>query len=174
MSMITGYSNLTLETRGCAPGSSGFVAKFKFTTDISSLFPYINSVAKEPSYFDKPHYIKIVFNEFKCALYPDNGVLSLVANQDQAIAAIEKLIDFLNDIHSKKDLIQPNHKKFNYVPALNIYKLLPKTNCKACGFPTCMSFAAALGKGETALEKCPGLCNVNDENVIKLRSMLFE
>jgi len=38
---------------------------------------------------------------------------------------------------------------------LDIYKLLPKTNCKKCGFPTCLAFAMALAAKKTSLEKCP-------------------
>lgn len=172
--MKTAYSDLVLESRGCAPGSLDFLAKFKFNTDISPLFPFINAVAEKPTYFDNPHYITFRFNGYRCALYPENGVLSIVENQDHAIAAIEKLMEFLNDIHSRKDSIRPDQKKFKNVPALNIYKLLPKTNCKECGFPTCMSFAGALGKSEIAFEKCPGLCKDVGENVVKLRSMLSE
>jgi acetyl-CoA decarbonylase/synthase complex subunit gamma len=41
------------------------------------------------------------------------------------------------------------------VTGLQIYKLLPKTNCKKCGFPTCLAFAMALAQKKTALEKCP-------------------
>ena len=29
---------------------------------------------------------------------------------------------------------------------LDIFRLLPKTNCKKCGFPTCLAFAMALAK----------------------------
>lgn len=171
--MIKGYSNLNLGSRDCEPGSLGFRAEFKFNADISPLFPYINAVAKKPLYFDKPHYIKFVFNEFNCALYPDSGVLALVENKAHAIAAVEKLIEFLNDIYSKKDSIEPNYKKFKHIPALSIYKLLTKSNCKACGFPTCMSFATALSKGEVSLDKCPDLSIPEDEKVIKLRAMLL-
>lgn len=38
---------------------------------------------------------------------------------------------------------------------LDIYKLLPRTNCKACGFATCLAFAMALAQKRTALDKCP-------------------
>lgn len=41
---------------------------------------------------------------------------------------------------------------------LDIYKLLPKTNCKACGFPTCLAFAMQLAKKAVTLEKCPYIC----------------
>ncbi len=38
---------------------------------------------------------------------------------------------------------------------IQIFKLLPKTNCKECGFPTCLAFAMSLAQGKTELEKCP-------------------
>ena len=38
---------------------------------------------------------------------------------------------------------------------LDIYKLLPKTNCRECGFPTCLAFALSLAKKAVSLEKCP-------------------
>lgn len=43
---------------------------------------------------------------------------------------------------------------------LEIYKLLPKTNCKECGFPTCLAFAMKLAQKGTELDKCP---HVSDE-----------
>jgi acetyl-CoA decarbonylase/synthase complex subunit gamma len=38
---------------------------------------------------------------------------------------------------------------------LEIYKLLPKTNCKKCGFPTCLAFAMQLAQKKVELSKCP-------------------
>ncbi|MCL5037074.1 MAG: acetyl-CoA decarbonylase/synthase complex subunit gamma [Chloroflexi bacterium] len=38
---------------------------------------------------------------------------------------------------------------------LQIYKLLPKTNCGKCGFPTCLAFAMALAGKKTELAQCP-------------------
>ena len=40
---------------------------------------------------------------------------------------------------------------------LDIYKLLPKTNCKDCGFATCLAFAMALAQKKVSLDKCPHL-----------------
>ncbi len=40
---------------------------------------------------------------------------------------------------------------------LDIYKLLPKTNCRECGFPTCLAFAMALAKKAVSIAKCPYL-----------------
>ncbi len=39
--------------------------------------------------------------------------------------------------------------------ALDIYKLLPKKNCKECGDPTCLTFAMKLPGGKADLESLP-------------------
>ncbi len=38
---------------------------------------------------------------------------------------------------------------------LQIFKLLPKNNCKKCGKPTCLAFAMALAQKKVSLEECP-------------------
>jgi len=41
--------------------------------------------------------------------------------------------------------------------ALDIYKLLPKKNCKECGDPTCLTFAMKLAQGKAEPDLCPYL-----------------
>ena len=48
---------------------------------------------------------------------------------------------------------------------IQIYKLLPQTNCKECGFPTCLAFAMKLAAKQAELDKCP---YVSDEAREKL------
>ncbi len=43
-------------------------------------------------------------------------------------------------------------KIFKYLPAA---RKAENSNCKKCGFPTCMAYALKLAKGETEAEKCP-------------------
>jgi acetyl-CoA decarbonylase/synthase, CODH/ACS complex subunit gamma len=43
---------------------------------------------------------------------------------------------------------------------LDIYKLLAKTNCRKCGYPTCLAFAMQLAKKAVSIDSCP---HVNDE-----------
>jgi acetyl-CoA decarbonylase/synthase complex subunit gamma len=38
---------------------------------------------------------------------------------------------------------------------LDIFKLLPKTNCKKCGMPTCLAFAMQLAQKRAKLDACP-------------------
>ncbi len=48
---------------------------------------------------------------------------------------------------------------------LEIFKLLPKTNCKKCGMPTCLAFAMQLAQKRAKLEDCP---HVSEESKQKL------
>jgi acetyl-CoA decarbonylase/synthase complex subunit gamma len=38
---------------------------------------------------------------------------------------------------------------------VEIFKLLPKTNCKKCGHPTCLAFAMKLAQRQASLDACP-------------------
>ncbi|MFC2047004.1 acetyl-CoA decarbonylase/synthase complex subunit gamma [Chloroflexota bacterium] len=48
---------------------------------------------------------------------------------------------------------------------IEIFKLLPKTNCGDCGVPTCLAFAMSLAAGKAELSACP---HVADEAKSKL------
>jgi acetyl-CoA decarbonylase/synthase complex subunit gamma len=48
---------------------------------------------------------------------------------------------------------------------IEIFKMLPKTNCGDCGVPTCLAFAMALAAGKAELSKCP---HVSEEAKEKL------
>ncbi len=50
---------------------------------------------------------------------------------------------------------------------LEIYKLLPQTNCKECGFPTCLAFAMKLAAKQADLKQCP---YVSEEAKAKLEA----
>nr|HPG52566.1 acetyl-CoA decarbonylase/synthase complex subunit gamma [Spirochaetota bacterium] len=50
---------------------------------------------------------------------------------------------------------------------IEIYKLLPQTNCGDCGVPTCLAFAMKLAAGQAELSRCP---HVSAESRAKLES----
>lgn len=50
---------------------------------------------------------------------------------------------------------------------LEIYKLLPQTNCKECGYPTCLAFAMKLAAKQAELKACP---YVTEESKAKLEA----
>ena len=56
------------------------------------------------------------------------------------------------------------------VGAMEIYMLLPKTNCKKCGLPTCMAFAVALLNREKKLDSCTPLFEPKDTAKYKVQA----
>ena len=56
---------------------------------------------------------------------------------------------------------------------IEIVKNLPKPNCRECGEPTCMVFAAKLIKKEKRLEECkPLLATEHAEKWMRLKGIL--
>ncbi len=51
---------------------------------------------------------------------------------------------------------------------LDVYKLLPKSNCRECSLPSCLAFSAAVLSGEKQLADCP---HIDSSIVGKLRKI---
>lgn len=58
------------------------------------------------------------------------------------------------------------------VSPMDIYKLLPKTNCKKCGETTCMSFAFKILSKEKKIEDCKPL--FEEKKYEKMKEKLLE
>jgi len=59
------------------------------------------------------------------------------------------------------------------ISPIDVYMLLPKTNCKECGQENCMAFATKVVNREVTIEKCPPLLTKEHEkNYKKLWEML--
>lgn len=50
----------------------------------------------------------------------------------------------------------------NFKNAMEVFKLLEKTNCRKCNKPTCLGFAAAVFQGQMSLSECPF---IDEENI---------
>jgi acetyl-CoA decarbonylase/synthase complex subunit gamma len=56
---------------------------------------------------------------------------------------------------------------------IDIYKLLPKTNCKECGQDNCMAFATKIVNREVNIDQCPPLLKKENEKAYaKLKDLL--
>lgn len=168
---LLAYSTLSLFFSGPPLGTTGrahcvYSARFELGWDVSSLFPYINALVPDAQYYERPVFIKFILQDHLYALYPREGALTPVKDFSDALSVLRKLTDFIMDIHQRKDDIVPNHKKYKPISALDIYRLLPRTNCKECGYATCMAFAAALSRHQTAPAKCPHLANPVEEKAV--------
>ena len=155
------YFDLRLQTTGPAPirgnpeDPAGLVAFFKLDRDPSELFPFLNAVAQQAVYSKNPAFVRFLLEDRLCLLHPDQAVAGTFEDRQAAEAFISRLMDYLNGIDDRKDKISPNHKPFRPVSVVDILKLLPRSNCKKCGYATCMAFAAALRTGAVQPSACP-------------------
>jgi len=160
---VKGYSEFSLSRAGILAGGM-LGAHFRIDTNVSQLFPYINATFHDAKFFDQPEYILFHMDGIKCTLYSSDIIAAPFMDKGQALTFVNRLIDFLNDLYNKKDSLEPNFKKVSQVSVFDIFKLLPQTNCKECGYTTCMAFASAISKSETTPDKCPDFRNPISES----------
>jgi len=154
------------ETQSAFKLKACMMAEFDFSMDIEFLFPYINAVAKKAQLYKNPPHIRFNFERTLCVLHPNRGLASPVDDSRDARAFIVRLMAFLNDIYHRKDQISPRYKFFSQTAITQILKLLPQTNCKECGFETCMAFAAMLSRQQTIPGRCPHISRPVQEKAI--------
>lgn len=90
-------------------------------------------------------------------LYPDKVMITQVADVEEGLALLAAVRDLLNQTWARRDEIQPRHTGRRVPRPLDVYELLPRTNCRACGEATCMAFAFGLLEGRHQPEECPPL-----------------
>jgi ArsR family metal-binding transcriptional regulator len=79
------------------------------------------------------------------------------------------MIREINSAWDKRDEIDPSNEVMSKPKIIEILKLLPKTNCRECGSPTCMVFASLITEGAKDSSDCPQL---GEENKIKLSAYI--
>jgi len=156
--IISGYDDFSLTRAGILSECTrpSMAASIKLREDISRLFPYINAAIENARWFTKPDYIQFSREEIQCTLHPEEAILMPFSSKGQALWYINHLVTYLNALYAQKDALTPNYKKVaRPVSPVDIYRLLPGTNCRACGFMTCLAFAAALGRHAATPDQCP-------------------
>ena len=70
---------------------------------------------------------------------------------------LEWLRTRINDAHAQQSELTPCLGRRRSPRILDVYKVLPGTNCRRCGEATCMALAARLIFGEASPVDCPAL-----------------
>ena len=83
--------------------------------------------------------------------------IAINALKDEAEAGkiVEWLKREINEAWEKRDEIEPSYESLPRPQVFEVLKMLPKTNCRECGEPTCMVFAVAVTEGVKGAEDCP-------------------
>jgi ArsR family metal-binding transcriptional regulator len=87
--------------------------------------------------------------------YPDKVMITQVKDTAEGLELLEAVRDLLNQCWARRDTIQPVTAARRAPRPLDVWALLPQTNCKQCGEATCMAFAFALLLHQRPLADCP-------------------
>lgn len=129
-----------------------------FDADISPAFPYVNAELGGWDYNSKNQVLLLKLSDGKwITLHPQEIAIRGARDMEESHALLKWIKGQINDIYERRDQIQPRYTSQAGLKIMEILKLLPMTNCKACGYTTCMAYAAALREGEISLNDCPPL-----------------
>jgi ArsR family metal-binding transcriptional regulator len=77
---------------------------------------------------------------------------------------MDALAALINDTWDRRAEIEPSYRVPKALKLLDVYRLLPGGNCRACGEATCLAFAGKLAKGEAEIGACAPLFAPDQQN----------
>jgi ArsR family metal-binding transcriptional regulator len=141
----------------CEPGSERWSAFAILEADIGEVLPYLNAVWPDAIYDHTGQVLTRRARGHAVAIRPHELAVSNVLDRNDAERLVDELIAEVNDIWARRDEVVPRTNKRQRPTAMELYRLLPRTNCKACGQPTCWTFALLLATGDADLGTCTPL-----------------
>ncbi len=124
------------------------------SADLTEALPYLNAIIPRGIYnhavpaltFTKEHRI--------ICLHPRLITGAKVDDIDDARSILNELTDLVNDTWARREQITPSYDRREKLTPLSIYKLLPRSNCHRCDFPTCLAFANELATERRSVIQC--------------------
>lgn len=101
-------------------------------------------------------------------LYPDQVYITQVQDTEEGLELIAAVRDPLNQVWERRDEIMPRREGRRAPRLLDVYTLLPGTNCKGCGEATCMAFVVGLLQGRHRPSECPPLEEGQQQTLLAL------
>ncbi len=139
----------------CDPTKEVLHSIATFEADISPVFPYLNAELGGWDYDRDNQVLLLKLSAGKwITLQAHEIAIRGARDMEESHALLEWIKGQINEIYERRDQITPRHTSQAGLKVMEILKLLPMTNCKACGYAACMAFAAALREGEIRLEDC--------------------
>jgi ArsR family metal-binding transcriptional regulator len=125
--------------------------------DITEVLPYLNTVLRGFQYDKEPPSLTLKLPGKLVTLSARMIAINIVKDEDEAEEILAWLQREINDTWDRREEIVPSFENTPQPRVLDILKLLPRTNCRGCGEPTCMVFAVRLSQGDKTPEQCPAL-----------------
>jgi ArsR family metal-binding transcriptional regulator len=129
----------------------------QLSDNIHEVLPYLNATLKGTIYNHAAGILTFKKDGVMITLYRKTVTLAKVDDEAHAKDLIEWLKGLINETYQNRGNIEPNYERGTTLRALDIFKLLPGTNCKNCGEPSCLAFAVRLAGREIEVAKCSPL-----------------
>lgn len=154
----------------CNPTVTTVNAIAELSNDISEVLPYLNAIIKGCFYNPDAGTLRLVKDGRVITLYPTLAAVSRLKDEIEAREVLNSLKELINTTYERRDQIKPSCKRGDELKVMDIYKLLPGTNCKECGEPTCFAFANKLVRQEADVSKCTPL--ISEEHSARRERLL--
>ena len=122
--------------------------------DLTEVFPYLNAVMREASYNKAGPTFTFMDGYRMISIYPRRIAVAKADEIVDAWRTLEAIRRRANEVWRRRGEIEPSYEMREKPPALEIFKRLPRTNCKACGEQTCLAFAVRVYMRELPVSRC--------------------
>jgi len=154
--LIENY-DLEIYTPPCDPGTERYAARAHLKADIAEILPYLNATLKGALYMPEARALTWKNAGRSIAFHSLEIAVSNIEDRNNAEEELREVVDMVNRTWEQRAEITPNAKGRQRPTPMVLYKLLPNTNCKKCGEPTCYYFSLKLAASQKRLADCPPL-----------------
>jgi ArsR family metal-binding transcriptional regulator len=154
--LIESY-DLEVTSPPCDPGAEQFVAVARLPQDIGSVLPFLNATLQGAIYDHTAGVLTWKKAEHAVAIRPTSVHISNLDDRYEAVRTMEEIMAMINNTWERRAEIEPRFEHRRRPTPMQVYKLLPGTNCRECGLATCFQFALQLLAGQVSLQQCPAL-----------------
>lgn len=154
--LIESY-NLRIDVSNHSVQEFEYEAIAELEVNMAEVLPYLNATLRNGIYLDHGPAFSWRKGDHNIGFWSDRIAVDHLESREQAKEIIEELVKLVNDIWERRGEIEPDTVTRENLQPLELYKLLPKTNCKLCGDSGCFSFALKVAAGQMELTKCEPL-----------------
>lgn len=122
--------------------------------DLGPVLPYLNAVMPQASYTHAAETLTYMAGYRMIALYRQRITIAKADDILDAWRTIEEIRQLAVQTWRDRNAIEPSFEIRRKAPAIEIFKRLPRTNCRLCGEATCLAFAVKVWSGEIPVSLC--------------------
>ena len=156
----------------CADDANSVSIEAVLDDPIGDILPFVNARLPGCAYNPSGKVLNWNEGEHNIVLRDRSLAISQLSDWNAATGAVERLVGFLNETWNRRDEFESRAEPHPQPTPLSVYKLLPGTNCRACGQETCFVFALKIIAREHAISDCPPLIESDmEEQRVELLTM---